>query len=119
MTMSAIEHDPVEILAAVVRLLDLAAERVWAQAEQEGPRSSHHLLGVGICATANAMLDLLAADASVDVDAHTLDAEDPIALLRAAEQLTRTISLPEQPHGLSGVAVGICDLAREAKSYGE
>ncbi|MEJ7742364.1 MAG: hypothetical protein WKF73_07355 [Nocardioidaceae bacterium] len=72
MTTRAIEQDPVEVLVAVVRLLDRAAARVWAQAEQEGPRSSCHVLGVVICATSSPVLDLLPADVGVDVDAIRL-----------------------------------------------
>lgn len=118
MTTRAIEQDPVEVLVAVVRLLDRAAARVWAQAEQEGPRSSCHVLGVGICATSSPVLNLLPADFDVDVDAYA-SGQRRFALLRAAEQLTRTMSLLWHPPGLSGVAIGICDLASEAKSYGD
>ncbi|MEJ7742298.1 MAG: hypothetical protein WKF73_06985 [Nocardioidaceae bacterium] len=93
------------------RLLDRAAERVWALAEQEGPGSSR--------GTPSQVTDLLPGDVGVDVDRYVLDDEDPCGLLRAREQLTRKISLSWHSPGLSDSTVGICDLARGAKSYGD
>lgn len=111
MTNDTIDRDVGETLAAVARLLHHAAVCAWAQAEAEGPRSPLHLLGLGIHTASCQAVAMLAADA--DLEGHPPAQDDVVQLLRAAEQLTRSIPVLDQTAGISPLVVAICDLVRE------
>ena len=111
LTSDAIEDDARDTLAAVARLLNYAAVRAWAQAEAEGPRSHLHLLGLGIHTASCQAVAMLPADADLEWQ-HP--AQDNVArLLRAAEELTRSIPVLDQTAGISPLVAAICDLVRE------
>ena len=113
MTNDTIDRDAGDTLAAVARLLRHAAVLVWAQAEAEGPRSSLHLLGLGIHTASCQVVAMLPADA--DLEGHPPAQDDVGQLLRSAEDLTRSIPVLDQTAGISPLVVAICDLVREAK----
>jgi len=112
MTNDTIDQDAGDTLAAVARLLRHAAVRTWAQAEVEGPRSPLHLLGLGIHTASCQAVAMLPADA--DLDGHVPALDDVAQMLRAAEELTRSIPVLDQTAGISVLVVAICDLVREA-----
>jgi hypothetical protein len=111
MTNDTIDQDAGDTLAAVARLLHHAAVRAWAQAEDEGPRSHLHLLGLGIHIASCQAVAMLPADA--DLEGHSPAQDDVAQLLRSAEELTRAIPVLDQPAGISPLVVAICDLMRE------
>jgi hypothetical protein len=111
-TNDTIDRDAGETLAAVARLLRHAADRAWAQAEAEGPRSQLHLLGLGIHIASCQAVAMLPADA--DLEGQPPTQHDIAQLLRSAEELTRAIPVLDQPAGISPLVVAICDLMREA-----
>jgi hypothetical protein len=111
MTNDTIDQDGRDTLAAVARLLRHAAVRAWAQAEAEGPRSHLHLLGLGIHTASCQAVAMLPADA--DLEGHPPAQENVAQLLRAAEELTRSIPVADETAGISPLVVAICDLVRE------
>ena len=111
MTSETIDHATTATLTAVARLLTRAAGRAWAQAEAEGSRSPLHLLGLGIRIASCQALAMLPADADLEGDLPTQD--DVAQLLRAAEELTRSIPVVAQTAGISPLVVATCDLVRE------
>jgi hypothetical protein len=111
MTNDTIDQEASVTLAAVARLLHHAAVRAWAQAEDEGPRSPLHLLGLGIHSASCQAVALLPADA--DLEGHSPAQDDVAQLLRSAEELTRSIPVLDQTAGISPLVVAICDLVRE------
>jgi hypothetical protein len=112
MTNDTIDRDAGDTLAAVARLLRYAAVRAWARAEDEGPRSPLHLLGLGIHIASCQAVAMLPADA--DLEGHPPAQDDVAQLLRSAEELTRAIPVLDQTAGISQLVVAICDLVREA-----
>jgi hypothetical protein len=112
MTNNTIDHDAVDTLAAVARLLHHAAVRAWAQAEGEGPRSPLHLLGLGIHTASCQAVAMLPAGA--DLGGHPPAQDDVAQLLRAAEELVRAIPVRDATAGISMLVMAICDLVREA-----
>ena len=112
MTNDTIDQDAGDTLAAVARLLHHAAVRAWAKAEDEGPRSPLHLLGLGIHIAACQAVAMLPVDADLEGQPPTQD--DIAQLLGSAEELTRAIPVLDQPAGISLLVVAICDLMREA-----
>jgi hypothetical protein len=111
MTNDTIDQDARDTLSAVARLLQHAAVCAWAQAEAEGPRSSLHLLGLGIHIAYCQALAMLPAGA--DLKGHPPVQDDVAQLLRAAEELTRSIPVLDQTVGISALVGAICDLMRE------
>ena len=112
MTNDTIDQDATDALAAVARLLRHAAVRAWTQAEAEGPRSSLHLLGLGIHIASCQVMAMLPADA--DLEGQPPTQNDVGQLLRSADELIRSISILDQTAGISPLVVAICDLVREA-----
>jgi hypothetical protein len=112
MSNQTIDQDASDTLAAVSRLLRHAAVCAWAQAEAEGPRSYLHLVGLGIHTASCQAVAMLPADA--DLEGHSPAQDDVAQLLRAAEELTRSIPVLDQTAGISPLVVAICDLVREA-----
>jgi hypothetical protein len=111
MTNHTIDQDAWVTLTAVARLLRRAADRAWAQAEAEGPRSHLHLLGLGIHTALCQAVAMLPADA--ELEGHSPAQDDVAQLLRAAEELTRAIPVVDQSAGISALVVATCDLVRE------
>jgi hypothetical protein len=107
-----IDQDTTRTLARVANLLWYAAQQVFADAADEGPRSPRQLLGLGVHAAWCDTVQLLPGDATVDPAPP--GETDPVPLLQAARELART--LPEQPgrHATSALAAVISDLLREA-----
>jgi hypothetical protein len=109
-TNDTIDHHTTATLAAIVRLLRHAAVRAWAQAEADGPRSPLHLLGLGIHIAYCQALAMLPPGA--DLDGQPPVQDDVAQLLRAAEELTRSITVVETA-GISPLLMAICDLVCE------
>jgi hypothetical protein len=110
MTNNMIDRDAEDTLAAVARLLRHAAVRAWAQAENEGPRSPLHLLGLGIHIASCQAVAMLP---DADLVGQTPAQDDVAQLLRFAEELTRSIPVVDQTVGISPLVVAVCDLVRE------
>ena len=111
MTNDTIDKEARDTLSAVARLLQHAAVRAWAQAEADGPRSPQHLLGLGIHIAYCQALAILPAGA--DLEGYPPLQDDVAQLLRAAEELTRSIPVVDRTAGISALVVVICDLVRE------
>ena len=111
MTSNTHEPDEVDTLAAVARLLHHAAVRAWEQAEEQGPRSPLHLLGLGIHAASCQVVSMLPSGA--DLGGYPPTQDDVEQLLRAAAELARDIPIWESPAGISILVASICDLVRE------
>jgi len=111
-TCDAIEGDATDTLAAVARLLRFATVRAWAQPEPEEPRSHLRVLGLGIHSASCQALAMLPAEA--DPEGHRPVQDDVAQLLRAAEELTRSIPVLDQTTGTSPLVVAICEHVREA-----
>ena len=95
-----------ESLAGVVRLLRRAGALVWGQVSREGPGSARQLLGVGIDIVADEaallLLPAYAAEGPLPVG------EDPVRLLRSAEQLlARLTAAPPAFDDLRSQVVGL------------
>lgn len=107
-------QDALETIAAIARLLHHAAERSTDQADAEGPRSALHVLGLGV--------HLAAAKAALLVPPE-LDPywpqpmqDNPLELLRIAEELARSVPIDEATAGFSVIVGDIADLLDEAGS---
>jgi len=114
MTNDTIDQHARDALAAVARLLNHAAVRAWAQAEAQGPRSSLHLLGLGIHAASCQVVAML--PNGTDLGGYPPTQDDVEQLLRAAQELARAIPVRDEPAGISMLVVAICDLVREVSS---
>lgn len=107
------EQEATHALAAVTRLLEHAAERARAQAQAEGPQSARHMLSWGTDLAACQAANLLPDDVDLEQAPSPVE-NDPLRLLHAAEELTRTVPIEAFPAGTSRLIVSICDLIREA-----
>src|SRR3954451_3526875 len=84
------DGEVVESLAGVVRLLRRAAALVWQEVNREGPGSARQVLGVGIDIVVDEAAMLLMPDS--DEEGPTPLGDDPVRLLRSAEQLLARLS---------------------------
>jgi len=96
-------------------VLHQAADQVWAAASTDA-RSPLHSLGLGVFLAAAQVAELLP-DGFEITSPDPLE-DNPLTLLRQAEQLTRPLLLASPQAGLSPVVVAICDLVRETRDYG-
>jgi hypothetical protein len=109
------------VIAKTIVLLEAAADRclsllVGDPARGLGESFTLSDLGLGLRLAAIDARGLLPADLDLDHDqlvGASRDAEDPIALVRAADALTRTVPIEQLPAGSSRVVVAICDLLAE------
>ena len=85
-----VDGETAETVAGVVRLLRRAAELAWIRAEADGPRSSRQLVALGIDVVAGEVRNLL--PDGVEVAGPTPVGDDPVGLLRSAEQLLGTVT---------------------------
>lgn len=129
---------------SMAQLLHHAARTVWARAEEDGPTSPLHSLGLGIYIASGqaqqllpdhypdvaSTLDEILVDQADEVGVGTseafpdldLDADDDrtvVQLLTAAEELSRPLPFgrTDLVHD-SQLVVDLCDLIREARSLG-
>ena len=134
-----LEHGPDETpqdvrrrLDSMSQLLHQAARTVWARADEDGPTSPLHSLGLGIYLAhgqtqlllpedpSDAKSDLesyLDSDLEVEVDElDELDERTVVQLLTEVEELSRPLPVwrADQVHG-SQLVVDECDLLREAQ----
>ena len=120
--MTAVAVDEVwERLGAAARLLHHGALELWRVADDQGPASPLHSLGLGVYLTAAQLRALLPGGEEIpglelDVEAGDLGA---LQLLTFAEELTRALPL-HRPDlaGASQLVVELCDLIREARQLG-
>src|SRR5215218_9253662 len=92
------DTEDVETVAGVVRLLRRAAQLSWTQADAGGPRSPHQLLAIGIDAAVDEAAQLVPRRVRLDGPAPV--GENPIELLRSADQLLRRICTEDPPSRL-------------------
>ena len=111
---SRLDADTAESVAGTVRLLWRASVLVWARSDIQGPRSSLQLLALGIDAVADDAGNLL--PATVDVNGPVPVGDDPVGLLRSAEQLLRHLSTACAPAALEGLRVRVVELVWEAST---
>lgn len=109
------DGETAETLAGVVRLLRRAGELAWVRAEAEGPRSPRQLTALGIDLAAGEVRNLL--PDGVDVNGPTPVGEEPVGLLRSAEQLLRTVAGVPVAGEAARLAVRVAGLVREANSH--
>jgi len=108
------DGETAETLAGVVRLLRRAGELAWVRAEAEGPRSPRQLVALGIDLAAGEVRNLL--PDGVDVAGPTPVGDEPVGLLRSAEQLLRTVTGVPVAGNAARLAVRVADLVGEATS---
>ncbi|WP_341927539.1 hypothetical protein [Nocardioides psychrotolerans] len=108
-------------LDSMAQLLHQAARTVWTRADEEGPASPLHSLGLGIyLAHGQTQLllpdDLSDADTDLELDVDAVDVRTAVQLLAEVEELSRPLPLwrADLVHG-SQLVVDLCDLLREAQ----
>jgi hypothetical protein len=109
------DGETAETLAGVVRLLRRTGELAWVRAEAEGPRSPRQLTALGIDLAAGEVRNLL--PDGVDVDGPIPVGEDPVGLLRSAEQLLRTVAGVPAAGDAARLAVRVAGLVGEVNSH--
>lgn len=113
---------------SMAQLLHQAARAVWARADEDGPASPLHSLGLGIyLAHGQTQLllleDLSDADTTLELDpgldVDAVDVRTTVQLLAEVEELSRPLPLwrADLVHG-SQLVVDLCDLLREAQHLG-
>ena len=114
MTTTLTEDETWGTLGVVVQLLHRAADQVWAAAGTDA-RSPLHSLGLGVFLVAAQVAELL--PNGVEITGPDPLEDNPLTLLREAEQLTRLLTSTSTPAGLSAVVLAICDLVRETSDH--
>ena len=111
-------------LDSMSQLLHQAARTVWARADEDGPTSPLHSLGLGIYLAHGQTQLMLPEDPSkvdtdVELDVDAVDVRTAAQLLTEVEELSRPLSLwrADLVHG-SQLVVDVCDLLREAQQRG-
>src|SRR4249920_2986293 len=92
MSLQPMDADTHKTLAGVVRLLRRAAELVWAAVDAECAGSPRQVLALGIDLAADEARNVLPDAIAVEGPAPVGD--EPVGLLRSAEQLLRRIDTP-------------------------
>jgi hypothetical protein len=108
------DGETAETLAGVVRLLRRGGQLAWVRAEVDGPRSPRQLVALGIDLAAEVARNLL--PDGVDMTGPTPIGDDPVALLRSAEQLLRTITGVPAAGDAARLRVRVTDLVGEANT---
>lgn len=111
-------------LDSMSQLLHQAARTVWARADEDGPTSPLHSLGLGIYLAHGQTQLLLPEDLSdrgdgesdLELDVDELDVRTAVQLLTEVEDLSRPLPVwrADLIHG-SQLVVDVCDLLREAQ----
>jgi hypothetical protein len=114
MSRQRMDADTAETLAGVVRLLRRAAELVWAAVDAEGAGSPRQVFGLGIDLAADEARNLL--PDAIPVDGPVPVGDEPVGLLRSAQQLLRRVTTPEAGTGLHGLRARVADLVWEANT---
>jgi hypothetical protein len=114
MSRQRVDADTAETLAGVVRLLRRAAELVWAAVDAEGAGSPRQVFGLGIDLAADEARNLL--PDAIPVDGPVPVGDEPVGLLRSAQQLLRRVTTPEAGTGLHGLRARVADLVWEANT---
>lgn len=111
-------------LDSMSQLLHQAARTVWARADEDGPTSPLHSLGLGIYLAHGQTQLLLPEDLSdiesdLELDVHELEVRTAAQLLTEVEELSRPLPLwrADLVRG-SQLVVDVCDLLREAQHLG-
>ncbi len=91
-----------------------AAELAWVRAEAGGPRSSRQLVALGIDVVAGEVRNLL--PDGVEVAGPTPVGDDPVGLLRSAEQLLSTVANVPVAKDTTRIRVRVADLVAEANT---
>lgn len=107
-------QDALETIAAIARLLHHAAERSTDQADAEGPRSALHIrsLGIHLAAAKTALL----VPPEMDPYWPQPTQDNPLELLRIAEELAHAVPIDKTTEGFSVIVGDIADLLHEAGS---
>ena len=114
-------------LDSMSQLLHQAARTVWALADEDGPTSPLHSLGLGIYLAHGQTQLLLPEDLSdlgdpesdLELDVDAVDVRTAAQLLTEVEELSRPLPLwrADLVHA-SQLVVDVCDLLREAQHLG-
>lgn len=121
-------HEVWRRLDSMSRLLHQAARTVWDRADEDGPTSPLHSLGLGIYLAHGQIQLLLPEELSdrgdgrsdlgscLEVDVDELDERSAVQLLTEVEELSRPLPVwrADLVHG-SQLVVDVCDLLREAQ----
>ena len=108
-----------ERLGTAAQLLHHASLEVWSRADDQGPDSPLHSLGLGVYLAEAQLSALLPEDHELfDLDID-IDELGTLQLLTSAEKLTRALPL-HRPDlvGASQLVVDLCHLIREARHLG-
>lgn len=103
--------DPAACLATAAALLARASDLAWTQAQSTtDPRLRFQGLGLDLAAAQ--ALELLPADVNLG-SVEDIPRRDPLALLRAAEEVLRRCPGEDLPAGASQLVIEVCDLISE------
>ena len=113
MSRQGMDADTAETVAGVVRLLRRAAELVWRLSTPKVPgrlASCWRWESTWPLTTRNLLPDAISVDGPVPVG------DEPVALLRSAQQLLRRIATPGAWTGPGGLRTRVADLLWEANT---
>ena len=108
------DHEVVESLSGVVRLLRRASRLVWHRVAVDGPGSPRQVLAVGIDIVADEAALLLLPGYAAEGPVPTGD--DPGALLRSAQQLLDRLVVDAQSPRLDNLRREVLELVWEANT---
>jgi hypothetical protein len=114
MSLQWIDADTAETVAGVVRLLRRAAELAWEAVDTEGSGSPRQMLALSIDLAADEARNVLP-DAT-QVDGPVPVGDEPVSLLRSAEQLLRRVATPTTAIELHALQARVANLVWEANT---
>lgn len=103
--------DPAACLAIVAALLARASDLTWTQA-QSNPDPKLRFRGLGLDLAVAQALELLPAGTRPEAVDDTAE-DDPLDLMRSAEDALRQCPIEDFPAGSSQLVVAVCDLLGE------
>lgn len=105
-------HDPAGCLASAAALLSRASDLTWTQAQAD-PALELRFEGLGLDLAAAQAANLQPGSSAGDITDIDIDIDDPLSLIRAAEEILRRCPIEDFPAGTSELVAVVCDLIGE------
>lgn len=105
-------HDPTGCLASAAALLSRASDLTWTQAQAD-PALGLRFEGLGLDLAAAQAANLQPAGSDGAIAIVDVDVDDPLDLIRAAEEILRRCPIEDFPAGTSQLVAAVCDLIGE------